>query len=263
MASLGTLPDEVLLEIITAMSEEAHRRANIGILPVPVDPAAATSAAAATAAASPMERITDDALLQVCTSLYLCTSPLPPLPPPLHPSTSTPSTPSTPHPSTPSTPPPLNPHHPGSCAAGDCGRAGRGEPPRRCPRSGRSRPHRPHHPTPKRLPAVPPAPNAQTNVQADVQADVIGPVARRLATAAAGIAAVGTIAPVGLSMPGVGRSEGDDATGIERVGRCRLVTHQQPLQWQQRPLARMLARHARTQQGVRPHAGDELPSRTS
>ena len=79
MASLGTLPDEVLLEIITAMSEEAHRRANIGILPVPVDPAAATSAAAATAAASPMERITDDALLQVCTSLYLCTSPLPPL----------------------------------------------------------------------------------------------------------------------------------------------------------------------------------------
>ena len=72
MASLGTLPDEVLLEIITAMGEEAHRRSN-WIPPDPAedpsaDPAAATSAVAATtatAATSPMERITDDALLQV------------------------------------------------------------------------------------------------------------------------------------------------------------------------------------------------------
>ena len=67
MASLGTLPDEVLLEIISAIEEEAHRRSHRSPPDHAPDPGAATSAVAtaATAAASPMERITDDALLQV------------------------------------------------------------------------------------------------------------------------------------------------------------------------------------------------------
>ena len=67
MASLGKLPDEVLVEIISAMGEEAHRRSHWSPPDLASDPGATTSAVATatTAAASPMERITDDALLQV------------------------------------------------------------------------------------------------------------------------------------------------------------------------------------------------------
>ena len=67
MASLGTLQDDVLLEIISAIEEEAHRRSHWSPPDLASDPGATTSAVAtaATAAASPMERITDDALLQV------------------------------------------------------------------------------------------------------------------------------------------------------------------------------------------------------
>eukprot|EP00321_Phaeocystis_globosa_P000762 CAMPEP_0118822688 /NCGR_PEP_ID=MMETSP1162-20130426/9369_1 /TAXON_ID=33656 /ORGANISM="Phaeocystis Sp, Strain CCMP2710" /LENGTH=312 /DNA_ID=CAMNT_0006753259 /DNA_START=41 /DNA_END=975 /DNA_ORIENTATION=- len=62
-ASLSTLPDEVLLEIINAIGDEAHRRANVD----PADPAAATDAA--TAATNPIECISDEALLQATAAV--------------------------------------------------------------------------------------------------------------------------------------------------------------------------------------------------